>query len=95
MPPTTPPPLDDRKTALAAHWRTTVRYITVLTICWFVLGLLFPVLIVEQLNHIRLGGLPLGFWFSMQGSTIGFIVLLFIYCYLMNKLDKKHDVDDR
>lgn len=88
-------PLDERKQALAEHWRATVRYIIILACCWFVVGLLFPILIVEQLDRIRLGGLPLGFWFAMQGSTISFTVLLFVYCRLMNTLDKKHDVEDR
>lgn len=87
--------LDERKQALASHWRSTVRYLIVFTICWFVVGLLFPVLIVEQLNRFQLGGLPLGFWFAMQGSTITFIVLLFVYSHLMNRLDKKHNVEDR
>jgi len=85
---------DERKRALAAHWRTTVRYLIVFIVCWFAVGLLFPILIVEQLNQFRVGGLPLGFWFAMQGSTITFIVLLFVYSHLMNKLDKKYDVED-
>jgi putative solute:sodium symporter small subunit len=41
-----------------------------------------------------LGGFPLGFWFAHQGSIYAFVILIFVYVYLMNKLDKKYDVDE-
>ncbi|MCB2084766.1 MAG: DUF4212 domain-containing protein, partial [Sphingomonadaceae bacterium] len=43
---------------------------------------------VHQLNAIKLGGFPLGFWFAMQGSMIVFVLLIFVYVRLMNRLDK-------
>ena len=36
-----------------------------------------------------MGGFKLGFWFAQQGSIYIFIVLVFVYVYLMNKLDQK------
>ena len=30
---------------------------------------------------------PLGFWFAHQGSIFVFIVLILVYCVLMDKLD--------
>mgnify|MGYP001993126899 CR=1 FL=1 len=49
----------------------------------------FGILLVEYLNEFQIGGFPLGFWFSQQGSIYIFVILIFIYIYLMNKLDKK------
>ncbi|MGB1862588.1 MAG: DUF4212 domain-containing protein, partial [Flavobacteriaceae bacterium] len=40
------------------------------------------------------GGFPLGFWFAQQGSIYIFVILIFIYVYLMNKLDKKHNLEE-
>ena len=52
----------------------------------------FGILLAEELNKFYLGGFPLGFWFAQQGSIYIFVILIFIYVYLMNKLDKKHNL---
>ncbi|MBW2588450.1 MAG: DUF4212 domain-containing protein, partial [Deltaproteobacteria bacterium] len=39
-------------------------------------------------------GFPLGFWFAQQGSIYVFVALIFIYSWLMNKLDKEFDVHE-
>jgi putative solute:sodium symporter small subunit len=49
--------------------------------------------IQNALNEIKLGGFKLGFWFAQQGSIYVFIVLIFVYVRLMNKLDKKYGFD--
>jgi putative solute:sodium symporter small subunit len=67
----------------------------VLLIVWFTVSYGFGVLLVDQLNSIKIGGFKLGFWFAQQGSIFTFVVLIFIYVYLMNKLDKKYDVDEK
>ena len=41
-----------------------------------------------------LGGFPLGFWFAHQGAIYFFVVLIFVYVFLMNRLDKKYKVDE-
>ena len=50
---------------------------------------------MEPLNHIRIGGFKLGFWFAQQGSMYVFVILIFVYVRLMNRLDRAHDVDER
>jgi hypothetical protein len=37
---------------------------------------------------------PLGFWFAQQGSIYVFVVLIFVYVVLMNRLDREFDVDE-
>jgi putative solute:sodium symporter small subunit len=41
------------------------------------------------LNQIQIGGFKLGFWFAQQGSIYIFVVLIFVYVFLMNRLDDK------
>ena len=48
----------------------------------------FGIVLVEELNTIRIGGFQLGFWFAQQGAIYVFVILIFVYIRLMNKLDK-------
>jgi putative solute:sodium symporter small subunit len=72
------------------YWKTNVKYLLILIPIWFILALLLPIILADWLNQFKFGGFPLGFWFAVQGSLIGFIILIFVYVKLMNRLDKKH-----
>jgi putative solute:sodium symporter small subunit len=48
----------------------------------------------DFLNEFKFGGFKLGFWFAQQGSMYVFVILIFVYVHLMNKLDKKYGYDD-
>jgi putative solute:sodium symporter small subunit len=52
--------------------------------------------LAEPLNAFRLPGTgyPLGFWFAQQGSIYVFVVLIFVYVVLMNRLDRAYDLDE-
>jgi len=71
------------------YWKSNIKYVSILLSVWFTVSYGFGILLVEQLNQFQIGGFPLGFWFSQQGSIYIFVILIFIYIYLMNKLDKK------
>ncbi len=77
------------------YWKKNLRYLVILLSIWFIVSYGFGILLVEQLNQIRLGGFKLGFWFAQQGSIYVFVLLIFVYVYLMNKLDKEFDVDEK
>lgn len=77
-----------------AYWRANVRLMAVLLTIWFVVSYLFGILLVEELNTIRIGGVGLGFWFAQQGSIYTFLVLIFVYAIRMNALDRKFDVHE-
>ena len=79
---------------LKAYWRENLRYLFILLTIWFIVSYGFGILLVEQLNTLRIGGAKLGFWFAQQGSIYVFVVLIFVYVYLMNKLDRKYGVDE-
>ena len=57
---------------------------------WFLVSFGFGILFSDFLDQYQIGGFKLGFWFAQQGSIYLFVVLIFIYVYLMNKLDKKY-----
>ena len=76
------------------YWRTNLKYLAILLTIWFVVSFLFGIILAETLNQYQIGGFPLGFWFEHQGSIYAFVILIFVYVYLMNKLDKKFNVDE-
>jgi len=76
-----------------AYWKQNLKYLTILLSIWFLVSYVFGILLVEQLNIIKIGGFKLGFWFAQQGSIYVFVILIFIYIRLMNRLDKKFNLD--
>jgi len=72
-----------------AYWKSNLKFVLILLAVWFTVSFGFGILFVEYLNEFQIGGFPLGFWFSQQGAIYIFVILIFIYIYLMNKLDKK------
>ncbi len=78
----------------AGYWRENLRLIFICLAIWFVVSYGFGLLLVEQLNAIRIGGYKLGFWFAQQGSIYAFVGLIFWYTSQMNKLDKKYNVEE-
>jgi len=80
---------------LRQYWKTNVRYLIILLSIWFLVSYGFGILFKDQLNTIQVGGFKLGFWFAQQGSIYVFVILIFVYVYLMNRLDKAYDVDEK
>jgi putative solute:sodium symporter small subunit len=80
----------------AGYWRKNKRYVGALLLVWFVVSYCFGILLAEPLNRITIPGtgFPLGFWFAQQGSIYVFVVLVFVYVWLMNRLDRAYEVDE-
>ncbi len=72
-----------------AYWARNLRYLTILLSIWFLVSYGFGIILVDWLNRIRIPGtgFKLGFWFAQQGSIYVFVVLIFVYARLMNRLD--------
>jgi putative solute:sodium symporter small subunit len=77
-----------------AYWKENLRYLLILLAIWFLVSYVFGILLVDQLNTIKMGGFKLGFWFAQQGAMYVFVILIVIYVRLMNKLDKKYGFDE-
>ena len=72
------------------YWRANLKILMILLSIWFLVSFGFGILFSDFLDQYQIGGFKLGFWFAQQGSIYLFVVLIFIYVYLMNKLDKKY-----
>ena len=66
----------------------------VLLSIWFTVSYLLGIVFVEPLNQFHLGGFPLGFWFAQQGAIFVFIILTFVYAFAMDRIDRRHGVDN-
>ena len=82
------------KEKMKLYWKKNLGYLMILLVIWFLVSYAFGILLVDQLNSIKIAGFKLGFWFAQQGSIYTFVVLIFVYVRLMNKLDKEYDVHE-
>ncbi len=80
---------------MKAYWRKNLSYVGILLTIWFLVSYGAGILFAEALNSIKIGGFPLGFWFAQQGAIYVFVILIFVYVWLMNKLDREFDVDEK
>ncbi len=80
--------------AIGRYWRKNVAIMAVLLLVWAAVGLGAGVLFADTLNAWNLGGYPLGFWFAQQGSIITFVLLIAVYVWRMDKLDKEYGIDE-
>lgn len=76
------------------YWKANIRLILILLVIWFIASFGAGILFVDQLDTIKIGGFPLGFWFAEQGAIYVFLALIIIYTIKMNKLDKDYDVEE-
>lgn len=77
------------------YWKKNLKYLTILLSVWFLVSFGFGILLVDELNTIKLGGFKLGFWFAQQGSIYVFVILIFVYIKLMNSLDKEFGFNEQ
>ncbi|MEC5164973.1 putative solute:sodium symporter small subunit [Flavobacterium sp. PL11] len=86
--------MSDKQDNATAYWNENLRYLLILLSIWFAVSYGAGIFFKEALDTIKIGGFPLGFWFAQQGSIYVFVILIFVYVRLMNKLDKKYGYDE-
>ena len=86
---TRPVPFDAR-----LYWKRTLRRILVLLGIWLLVGPIMSIVLVEPLNAVTLGGIPLGFWMGHQGSIYVFVALIFANAWLADRQDREFDVHE-
>ncbi|MDP4597929.1 MAG: DUF4212 domain-containing protein [Pseudomonadales bacterium] len=84
-----------KKDANHAYWHANLRLMAGLLTIWFVVSFGCGILWVDDLNQFHVYGFKLGFWFSQQGSIYTFVILIFVYAWRMNQIDKAHGVDEQ
>src|SRR5262245_49255870 len=78
-----------------AHWRRTTRLMFTHLGVWFFFGYIIH-MFVNTLNQFTVPILkfPLGFYMAPQGSLIVFVVMLFVFAWQQDRIDKQHGVAD-
>ena len=74
------------------YWKENLKYLVILLSIWFTVSFGFGILLIDELNQIKIAGFKLGFWFAQQGSIYVFVLLIFVYISLLNRLDKKYNI---
>ena len=77
------------------YWQKNLKYLAWLLSTWLIVSFGAAILFADYLNQFQLAGFPVGFWFAQQGAIYVFVLLIFIYVFLMNRLDRKFDVDEK
>ena len=72
------------------YWKANLLILSIILFIWFIVSFGFGIIWSESLDEIKIWGFKLGFWFAQQGSTYIFVLLIFVYVALMNRLDKKY-----
>ena len=76
-----------------AYWKDNIKYLLILLTVWFLVSFGAGIIFKNFLNEFKFGGFKIGFWFAQQGAMYVFVILIFIYVRLMNRLDKKYGYD--
>ncbi len=77
-----------------SYWKANIRIVSSLLAVWFFISFVCGILLVDYLDNFRFAGFKLGFWIAQQGAIYVFVVLIFVYIYLMDRLDAKYDLDE-
>ena len=83
---------DERRAS--AYWKANLKLLAALLTIWFACSFGAGILFREWLDQWRIGGYPLGFWFAQQGSIYVFVALIFVYVFVMRRIDRKFGLGD-
>ena len=72
------------------YWKVNIRIMSILLSIWFLVSFCFSIIFVDNLNELNLFGFKFGFWWAQQGSIFTFVILVFVYSILMNKVDREY-----
>ena len=77
------------------YWKGNLKILAVLLGIWFVVSFVLSILFVDVLDRFQIGGFRLGFWMAQQGSIYVYVILIFVYIKLMDRLDRKHQHEEK
>jgi len=72
------------------YWKVNIRIMSILLSIWFLVSFGFSIIFVDKLNELNLFGFKFGFWWAQQGSIFTFVILVFVYSILMNRVDREY-----
>lgn len=76
------------------YWKANIKLILTLLAIWALVSYVLGVILAPALSNIYIGQLPVGFWFAQQGSMITFVILIFVYSFMMDKIDQQYEQNE-
>ncbi len=73
------------------YWSRTSALMWVMLVLWIFFSFVIH-MFVKPLNDIRFIGFPLGFYMAAQGSLIAFVVMLFVFAWRQDAIDREEGV---
>ncbi|MCG8455004.1 MAG: DUF4212 domain-containing protein [Holophagales bacterium] len=83
--------MTDPKQAREAYWKKNRTLIAILLAIWALVSYGFAILFP---GTFLIGKLPAGFWWAQQGSMFVFVILIFVYSWRMDQIDREFDVHE-
>ncbi len=80
--------------AAQRYWRTNITLILSLLAVWALVSYGAGYALALPLQNVMLGNVPLGFWFAQQGAIFVFIILIFTYATVMDRIDRQFGVHE-
>jgi len=80
--------------SMMEYWKANQRLIAILLVIWAMVSFGFAIFGARALYSIKLGSLPMSFWWAQQGSMFVFVILIFVYAWRMDRLDNEYDVHE-
>lgn len=71
------------------YWRRNRRLICLLLTIWFAVSFGLALFAAEATADWRIGKLPAGFWWAHQGAMFVFVLLIFVYAWRMDRIDRE------
>jgi len=81
------------KATLAAYWGENKRLTTITLVIWAAVSF-GATFFVDTLDSVVMFGFPFGYYMSAQGALIVFVLLIFNYSSMMNKIDHKYNLHE-
>ena len=79
-----------------AYFRANLKVISILLAIWAFISFGCGIFLAPWLNQFQIPGtgFKLGFWIASQGSIYVFVILIFAYVWIMNRLDRAYGVEE-
>jgi putative solute:sodium symporter small subunit len=82
------------RSPMQSYWRANRLLIAILLSIWAIVSFVLSILLANPLYELRVGNLPMSFWWAHQGSMFVFVILIFVYAIVMDRIDRKYDVHE-
>lgn len=75
------------------HWEKTRNLTYLVLVIWAIFAIVLPWM-ASSLNSMTFLGFPLGYYFSVQGSLIAFVVLIVFQNWRQEQIDDEFGVSE-